>query len=125
MVSSVIHRKAKDMRESVIDLDDTDGDSDLEEMDDNEYQADGFVVFGSDDKAGLKMLASSEDDDRAREVMADTMWSRMLTDQLKKWDETGRNKRAKKELEYKLGQFRTDEGKAIARNLITQYQLDI
>ncbi len=110
-----------------IDLNDTDGDSDYEEIEPNEYVKDGFIVSDGDGEDDADVKASRNDDVMTSEsVMAsidarsDELWLALSKKQAAKWVVNGRKKREGEELLYKLSQFKTDKGKTEYVDMIRQ-----
>ena len=114
----------KRLKHQVIDLCDTDGDTDGEEAGPDEYEDDGFVVRHDaarpeDDEGPRHPLSMLDTDDM--EASADRLWINMLRRQAQTWAHRGRDTRTKRELEYKLTQFRTPDGFGLAAALAAQY----
>ena len=110
-----------------IDLDDTDGDSDYEEIEPNEYVKDGFIVSDNDSEQGnVEGIEGNNDLMTSASVMAaidarsDELWYALLKKQAAQWVQNGRKKRDREELLYKLGQFKTDKGNTEYALLIQQ-----
>lgn len=102
-----------------IDLDDTDGDSDGEECGTDEYdEEDGFINDAVDSKAEAPTMVTQSMDE-----MSDVMWADMLRKQASAWAASGKGKRSRHELEYKLGQFRTPHGFREAAAIAEHYGL--
>jgi hypothetical protein len=131
-------REREAARRRVIDLDDTDGDTDDEELGADGYVADGFLVFDdgeiplSDARrlATCKNAEAIEDEDESGGggaeglgAIADRMWGSMLETQIGRWKAYGSDRRTKKELEIKLTQFRTPAGQAMASELASRHGL--
>lgn len=108
-----------------IDLDDTDGDSDGEECETDEYEEDGFITHeaahddGTDGDVPTPMLATPSMDERS-----DVMWAHMLRKQADAWLTSGKEKRWREELEYKLRQFKTPRGIRDAIEIANHYGLN-
>ena len=102
-----------------IDLSNTDGDSDYEEIEPNKYVKDGFIVSDDEDIDDIDDIDESGHGDlmtnkiamKAIDERSDELWYGLLRKQAAQWVSAGKSKRERKELVYKLGQFKTNRGK--------------
>lgn len=123
----MFNKKDNTNKNIVIDLNDTDGDSDLEEQDENEYEDDGFIVFETqvDQCQPPLFIEPNKAEQHKLDARSDRLWYNMLDKQFTRWTNQGKKKNELKELVFKLGQFRTQNGIKMANDLQKKYNIII